>query len=81
VVLRLPGEQDRLIKRVIALAGETVAVQGGQVFVDGVPLTEWWAVRQGGPDYPPTVIPEGHVFVMGDNRGHSKARALSARSR
>ncbi len=71
IVLRLPGAHDMLIKRVVALGGETVAVQGGQVVVDGVPLTEWWAVRQGGPDYPPTLVPEGHVFVMGDNRGHS----------
>lgn len=71
VVLRLDGPRDMLIKRVVALPGETVAVQSGQVFVDGMPLTEPWAVRQGGPDYPPTVVPEGHVFVLGDNRGHS----------
>ncbi len=71
VVLRLEGAHDMLIKRVVALPGETVAVQGGQVFVDGMPLTESWAVRQGGPDYPPTLVPEGHVFVMGDNRSHS----------
>ncbi len=71
VVLRLNGTSEMLIKRVVALPGETVAVQGGRVVVDGIPLTEPWAVRQGGPDYPPTVVPEGHVFVLGDNRGHS----------
>lgn len=71
VILRLDGAPDMLIKRVVALPGETIAVQGGQVLVDGVPLAESWAVRQGGPDYPPTLVPEGHVFVMGDNRGHS----------
>ncbi|MGQ9466896.1 MAG: signal peptidase I [Anaerolineae bacterium] len=71
VVLRLDGAHDMLIKRVVALPGETVAVHSGQVFVDDMPLTEPWAVRQGGPDYPPTVVPEGYVFVLGDNRGHS----------
>jgi len=71
VVLRMDGARDMLIKRVVALPGETVSIQGGQVFVDGVPLTEPWAVRQGGPDYPPTLVPEGHVFVLGDNRSHS----------
>ncbi|MCS7178053.1 MAG: signal peptidase I [Anaerolineae bacterium] len=71
VVLRLEGARDMLIKRVVALPGETVAIQGGQVIVDGMPLTEPWAVRPGGSDYPPTLVPEGYVFVLGDNRSHS----------
>lgn len=71
VVLRLDGARDMLIKRVVALPGETVAVQDGRVWVDGVPLAEPWAIRQGGPDFPPTVVPEGHIFVLGDNRSHS----------
>lgn len=71
VVLTVPGNPDRLIKRVVALGGETIAIQGGQILIDGIPLVESWAVRLGGPDYPPTLVPEGHVFVLGDNRGHS----------
>ncbi len=71
VILQLPGQEEFLIKRVVALPGETVAVQSGQVYINGEPLEEPWAIRQGGPDYPPTEVPPLHIFVLGDNRGHS----------
>ena len=71
-VVDVPGEVDPLIKRVVALPGETVEVRGGQVFIDGQHHEEPWATRQGGPDHPPTVVPESHVFVLGDNRGSSR---------
>jgi signal peptidase I len=72
VVIDVPGEDESLIKRVVALPGETVEVRGGQVFVDGQLQEEPWTTRQGGPDYPPTVMPPLHVFVLGDNRGSSR---------
>jgi signal peptidase I len=71
VVIDVPGEDEPLIKRVVALPGEPVEVRGGQVFVDGQLQEEPWITRQGGPDYPPTVMPPLHVFVLGDNRGSS----------
>jgi len=71
IVLQPQGHEDLLIKRVVALPGETVAVQSGQVFINGQPLEEEWAAQQGGPDYPPTVVPPLYIFVLGDNRGHS----------
>lgn len=71
VVLDIPGQSDLLIKRVVALPGETVEVRDGVVYIDGRPLDEPWATRQGGPDYPPTLVPPLHVFVLGDNRGNS----------
>jgi len=72
VVIQVPGEQEPLIKRVVALAGETVKVQSGQVFIDGEPLDEPWATQQGGPSYPSTPIPPLHIFVLGDNRPSSR---------
>ena len=71
VIIQVPGQDEPLIKRVVGLAGEMVAVHNGQVSINGTPLDEPWAVRQGGPDYPETRIPPLHIFVMGDNRGHS----------
>ncbi|HEC34457.1 MAG TPA: signal peptidase I [Chloroflexi bacterium] len=71
VIIEVPGQEEPLIKRVVALPGETVAVRSGQVFINDQPLAEEWATRQGGPDCPPTFVPPLHIFVMGDNRGHS----------
>ena len=72
VVVDLPGEKELLVKRVVALAGETVAVQDGRVFINGQLLEEPWATRRGGLDYPPTRVPSRHVFVLGDNRKESR---------
>lgn len=66
------SEVDDFIKRVIGLAGETLRSIDGVVYIDGRPLEE--------PYLEPGVItsslneitiPEGFVFVMGDNRGSS----------
>jgi signal peptidase I len=72
-----------LIKRVVALPGETIEVQSCQVMIDGQPLEEPYldpeVVAPGncGGDLAPVIVPEDHVFVMGDNRGGSQdSRAL-----
>ncbi len=62
-----------LVKRVVALEGETIEARDGRLYVDGAPLDE--------PYLPPgeetfnlekQTIPPGHVFVMGDNRDDSR---------
>lgn len=62
-----------LIKRVIGLPGETVAVRDNQVYVNGNPIAEPYlpdgiAMR----DFDELVIPADHVFMMGDNRNQSR---------
>ena len=67
------GEIKDLIKRVIALPGETIEARDGRVLINGQPIEEGY-LGPGittGPLEPQTVPPE-HVFVMGDNRGNSK---------
>ena len=71
VVLHNPNGEGLLIKRVVGLPGEEIAVQKGQVIINGRPLEEPWSVQVGGADFPPTLVPAGCVFVLGDNRPHS----------
>lgn len=72
VVLKLPrASSELLIKRVIALPGETVEIRDGAVWVDGQPLDEPYLTQPTAGQMAPLVVPEGHVFVLGDNRGYS----------
>jgi signal peptidase I len=72
VVLRMPERgPELLIKRVIALPGETISISNGSVFVDGQRLEEPYLARETKGNMVSLTVPEGHVFVMGDNRGAS----------
>jgi signal peptidase I len=70
--LGLSSPDSALIKRVIAVGGETIEIRDNQVLVDGVALDEPY-VKEGSrmPLYGPFTVPEGQVFVMGDNRSQS----------
>jgi signal peptidase I len=63
------------VKRIIALAGDRVAIRDGRAIVNGFALDEPYAIL-GGPAalYNQTreiTVPDGHVFVLGDNRANS----------
>ena len=63
---------DDLIKRVVAVGGDTVEVKGGYLYVNGVQVAEPYLVSQGSmPDFTAVVVPPASVFVMGDNRAVS----------
>jgi len=72
VVFKFPQDQTRdFIKRVVAVPGQTVEVHNGQVFIDGVPQNEPYLDQAPTYDYGPTTVPEGQIFVLGDNRNNS----------
>lgn len=66
----VPSEEDYL-KRVIGLPGDTVEVKGGQVLVNGRVLVEPYIAEAPTYPYGPVTVPEGKVFVLGDNRNQS----------
>ncbi len=86
VVFKYPEDPERdFIKRVIGLPGETLEVREKKVYINGKPLDEPYVhflqpagtygefaafdVRE---RYGPVTVPEGHYFMMGDNRDNSQ---------
>jgi signal peptidase I len=58
------------IKRVIGEPGDVVSARGGDVYVNGLRISEPYLTQRTGR-FPETTVPEGKLFVMGDNRSNS----------
>ena len=86
LVFKFPEEPERdFIKRVIGLPGDAVELKNQTVFVNGKPLVEPYAhylfppASEDSTDghdlrrkYGPVTVPDGHYFMMGDNRDDSQ---------
>ncbi len=75
VIFKFPDdEQKNFIKRIIGLPGETVTIRDGLVYINDseTPLDEpYLAEKPYEQDFGPYEVPEGHYFMLGDNRNHS----------
>ena len=75
-----PKKDDRLVKRVVGIPGDTVAIRNGTLLVNGEPpyepyKKEKYDAEKAPPNthsFGPATVPKDHVFVMGDNRANSR---------
>lgn len=67
-----PGTRRIYVKRVVAVGGDTVRMVGGRLFVNGTEVAEPYLEEPGNGGFPEVHVPDGHVYVLGDNRTHSE---------
>ncbi|MBQ1684298.1 MAG: signal peptidase I [Clostridia bacterium] len=82
IICHYPGRTERFVKRIIAFGGETITIDSGYVYINGEQLDEtayagdWYGhitrlIATSGSRNGVYEVPEGYVFVMGDNRNVS----------
>jgi signal peptidase I len=71
VLTRFPGSNLNFIKRVVALGGERILVNDGAVYINGKKLDEPYISGRIQYSMDELTVPEGSVFLMGDNRNDS----------
>ena len=77
VVFRYPGDPRRkFIKRIIGLPGDEITIKNGYLHINGQRIEENYINgptygTYSAPTFGPVLVPEGHYFVLGDNRRNS----------
>lgn len=66
------GEKACFVKRVVAVGGDTVQVRRGALYVNGARVREEYLRSPTLYAMPRLVVPQGHLFVLGDNRADSR---------
>lgn len=71
VICHYPNSNKNFIKRVVAIAGDTIQIADGRTYLNGTLVDEPHITYAASRDFGPVTIEEGRVFVMGDNRANS----------
>lgn len=76
IVFIYPKDPSKdFIKRVIGLPGDRIEMLGHSIYINGKLFRDKHGVYTTSPDssarFGPVIVPQGHLFVMGDNRDHS----------
>ncbi len=73
VIFKNPDDMRlNYIKRVIGVAGDRIEIRDGVVFVNGEPSEESYINEPPFDDFYEQIVPEDTIFVLGDNRNHSR---------
>jgi len=74
VVFRGPDDASILyVKRIIGVPGDEIIIRSGEVYINGSEIPQRNNFVQGElfGNFGPYIVPEGHFFMLGDNRGNS----------
>lgn len=68
VIIRFAGRNVALLKRIVALPGDKVAFQDGELYLNGNRMEEPYVEKTGDWNLKTRVVEPGHYYVVGDNR-------------
>lgn len=71
VICHYPNRSEYFVKRVVGMEGDTIEIRDGITYLNGEALDEPFVAHPTTKYYGPYQVPEGCVFVMGDNRANS----------
>jgi len=73
VVIKYPADaRERIIKRIIAVAGDKVKIKDNILYINGKVINEHYKNENFMKDYDEALVPQDSIFVLGDNRNFSK---------